>query len=304
MGYFGLPALFGSTYFASSLNILFFYLTWTTLVLSHPPLGIELLGSFAVRIIFYWIPTLLFTLLELMMPGISDDLKTRRGKQITVDVMLWVGLITFINQVIATGIQGLLHALFVYTLAPKYPLFNIGTTLPMPWNIIKHTLIVLSLREILTYSIHRFLLHNTQRFTRLPRFHTIHHKYADSPCFALKADYAHPVDYIILQFIPLYLPAYLFRIHLLTFFFILAIVSIESAIIYSGYDIFWGLLGRTVRRIDRHHSPKGKSMDFGIWGIVDWNAGTAGGRRSETADTIGLDEGLVKELRKRKMELS
>ena len=304
MGYFGLPVLFGSTYFASSLNILFFYLTWTTLVLSHPPLGIELLGSFAVRIIFYWIPTLLFTLLELVMPGTSDDLKTRRGKHLTVDVMLWVGLITFINQVIATGIQGLLHALFVYTLAPKYPLFNIGTTLPMPWNIIKHTLIVLSLREILTYSIHRFLLHNTQRFTRLPRFHTIHHKYADSPCFALKADYAHPVDYIILQFIPLYLPAYLFRIHLLTFFFILAIVSIESAIIYSGYDIFWGLLGRTVRRIDRHHSPKGKSMDFGIWGIVDWNAGTAGGRRSETADTIGLDEGLVKELRKRKMELS
>ena len=304
MGYFGLPALFGSTYFASSLNILFFYLTWTTLVLSHPPLGIELLGSFAVRIIFYWIPTLLFTLLELMMPGISDDLKTRRGKQITVDVMLWVGLITFINQVIATGIQGLLHALFAYILTPKYPLFNIGTTLPMPWNIIKHTLMVLSSREILTYSIHRYLLHNTKRFALLPCFHTVHHQYADSPCFALKAHYAHPLDYITLQFIPLYLPAYLFRIHLLTFFVILVIVSLESAIIYSGYDIFWGLLGRAVRRIDRHHSPKGESMDFGIWGIVDWSAGTVGGGRQETGNTIALDEELVKELRNRKKKLS
>jgi len=304
MGYFGLPALFGSTYFASSLNVLFFYMTWMTLVMSHPPLGIELLGSLVVRIIFYWMPTLLFILLELGMPGTSGDLKTRRGKRITADVLLSVGLITVMNQVIATGIQGLVYTLFTYIFTPKYPLFNIATTLPMPWNIVKHTLMVLSLREILTYSIHRFLLHDSKHFPRLSRFHTVNHRYADSPCFSLKAHYAHPLDYVLLQVIPFYLPAYLFRIHLLTFFFILAIVSLESAIIYSGYEIFWGLLGGAVRRIDRHHSPDGESRDFGIWGIIDWSAGTAGGKsRSEEGGAIDLDEELLKELQKRMTKL-
>jgi hypothetical protein len=306
LGYFGLPALFGSTYFASSLNVLFFYLTWSTLIMSRPPLEIELLGSFAVRILFYWIPSLVFTLFELGMPGTSKELKTRRGKKIAAKVMLRVGLSALLNQVIATGIQGLVHALFAYILTPKVPAFGVGTILSMPWNIIKYTLFVLMLREFLTYVIHRYVLHDIRRFPRLSCLHKVHHQYANSPCFALKAHYANPLDYLILQFIPLYLPAYLFRLHLLTFFVILSIVSLESALIYSGYDIFWGLLGRAVRRIDRHHRPGGESMDFGIWGIIDWMVGTAGGRgRSEEEDgAIDLDvDQFLKELRKRKINL-
>jgi sterol desaturase/sphingolipid hydroxylase (fatty acid hydroxylase superfamily) len=304
-GYFGLPTLFGSTYFASSLNVLFFYLTWSMLIMSHSPLEIEVVGSIAVRLIFYWIPALMFTLFELGMPGMSRDLKTRRGKKVAGDVMFSVGLYSLLNQGIATAIQGLVHAAFAYLLTPKYSLFNIGTTLPMPWNIIKDTLVILILREILTYPIHRYVLHNRRNFPRCARLHQVHHQYAESPCFALKAHYAHPLDYLLLQFLPLYLPAYLYRLHLLTFFVILAIVSLESALIYSGYDIFWGLLGGTVRRVNRHHSPGGDDKDFGIWGIIDWTVGTAGGRSrpEEEGGAIDLDEEIFKELRKRKMKV-
>lgn len=65
---------------------------------------------------------------------------------------------------------------------------------------------------------------------------------------------------------------------MLTFFLTLTIASLESALKYSGYDIFWGLLGGTVRRIGRHHRPGGDCMDFGIWGVLDWCFETVGGR--------------------------
>src|ERR1700737_2747456 len=57
-GYLGLSSILSSNYVASSLNLMFFWMTWTTLVMTQPPLRVELLGSFAVRVLFYWIPTL------------------------------------------------------------------------------------------------------------------------------------------------------------------------------------------------------------------------------------------------------
>jgi hypothetical protein len=289
MGYFGLSSVLSSNYVASSLNLLFFYLTWTTLVMSTPPLHIEILGSFAMRVIFYWIPTLLFTLFEVVMPGLSGDLKIRGGPRIRGKELFWIGLNGLMNQLLATAIQGAVQFTYARLLMRKVPVFNIGTTLPMPWHIVTDILSILAIREVITYTLHRYVLHNPRRFRILSRYHSVNHKFPKTPTFALKAHYAHPLDYFLLQFLPLYLPAYLLRVHLLTFFLTLAIVSLESALIYSGYDIFWGLLGGTVRRIDRHHCPGGEKMDFGIWGILDWVTGTAGGRSRPEEEGGAID---------------
>jgi len=159
----------------------------------------------------------------------------------------------------------------------KTPVFDIGTNPPLPWNILKNIFLIIAIREVITYVVHRYILHNPRRFPRFSRFHKVHHQFAKYPTFALKGQYYHYIDYFLIQFLPLYLPAYLLRVHLLTFFLTLAFVSLESALIYSGYDIFWKLLGNTVQGIDRHHRPGGDRMDFGIWGILDWFCGTAGG---------------------------
>src|SRR5689334_23268494 len=45
------------TSYSTSLNLLFFYLTWSTLVLSHPPLRVEVVSSLAVKILFYVLPS-------------------------------------------------------------------------------------------------------------------------------------------------------------------------------------------------------------------------------------------------------
>ena len=302
LGYFGISSVLSSTYFSTSLNLLFFYLTWGLLIMSQPPLRIELLGSFAMRFIFYWIPTLLFTLFDAAVPSLSADLKTRRGPYVPAKEKAWIALISLTNQLLATGLQGLIHFSYSTLLMKKKPVFDVGTALPLPWNMISDILLILAVREVITYFPHRYVLHNPSRCKTLSRLHAVNHRYSKSPCFALKAHYAHPLDYFLLQLLPLYLPAYLRRVHLLTFFLTLAIVSLESALIYSGYDIFWGLLGGTVRRIDRHHSPRGQNMDFGIWGIIDWVAGTAGGRSrpEEEGGAIDLNEGVHNEFEKRK----
>jgi Fatty acid hydroxylase superfamily len=302
MGYFGISNVLSSTYVASSLNLLFFYLTWATLIMTQPPLRIELLGSFAMRILFYWIPTILFTAFEGLMPGLSSDLKIRSGPSVGGKDKFWIALNGLMNQVIATVIQGLIQFSYSKLLMQKSSVFDIGTTLPLPWNIATDILLLLSVREVITYTLHRFILHNTRRYKQLSRLHSFHHRFPKSPTFALKAHYAHPIDYFLLQFLPLYLPAYLRRVHLLTFFVTLAIVSLESALIYSGYDIFWGLLGGTVRRIDRHHCPGGEHKDFGIWGILDWVSGTAGGRSrpEEEGGAINVNKEVSKEVNKQK----
>jgi len=302
LGYFGISSVLSSPYLSTSLNFLFFYLTWTTLIMTQPPLRIELLGSLAMRLIFYWIPTLLFTLFDTALPSLSGDLKMRHGPYIPAKEKAWIALIALTNQLLATGLQCLIHFSYSSLLMKKQPVFDAGTTLPLPWNMISDILLILCIREIITYSLHRYLLHNPSRYKTLSRLHAVHHRYAKSPCFSLKAHYAHPLDYFLLQLVPLYLPAYLRRVHLLTFFLTLAIVSLESALIYSGYDIFWGLLGGTVRRIDRHHSPRGQNMDFGIWGIIDWVAGTAGGRSrpEEEGGAIDINEEVHNEVDKRK----
>jgi hypothetical protein len=152
LGYFGLPSVLSSNYIASSLNLLFFYSTWAMLVLSLPPLRVELLGSFAIRFVFYWIPTILFTAFDGLMPGLSSNLKIRRGRQIAGRDLFWVATNGLLNQGIATAIQGVIHFTYAHLLTRKTPVFDIGMILPLPWHIGKEILLIFAVRELATFT--------------------------------------------------------------------------------------------------------------------------------------------------------
>jgi hypothetical protein len=100
--------------------------------MSQPPLRVELLGSFAIRVISYWIPALVFTLFEAGMPGFSGDSKIRRGRPAVGKQTFWVALSGLMNQAIATGIQGIVQFVYAKLLMHKEPVFNLSTTLPFP----------------------------------------------------------------------------------------------------------------------------------------------------------------------------
>lgn len=69
------PSLFAS--YATSLNFVFFYMTWSTLVLSHPPLRVILAGTVIARLMFFVIPSLLFFLADTLLPSIAVAFKAQ-----------------------------------------------------------------------------------------------------------------------------------------------------------------------------------------------------------------------------------
>ncbi len=93
---------------------------------------------------------------------------------------------------------------------------------------------------------------------------------------------------MLTRFLPAYLPAVVFRFHLLTYHLYIAIISIEETFAYSGYSVLPSsfVLGGIARRTDAHLLCKGKG-NFGPWGLVDWLSGTTVG--ADVADDVEAD---------------
>ena len=84
---------------------------------------------------------------------------------------------------------------------------------------------------------------------------------------------------LLTRFLPAYLPAVLFRFHLLTYHLYIALISIEETFAYSGYSVLPSsfILSGIARRTDAHLLSKGKG-NFGPYGLMDWICGTAVGQ--------------------------
>ncbi|PWW77353.1 hypothetical protein C7212DRAFT_174006 [Tuber magnatum] len=228
---------------STSLNLLFFYITWSTLLLAHTPLRIELLGTLISRFIFFWLPALFFYLLDTALPSVTSELKTLAG-----------------------------------TNARQYPrsvgwkgAVRVSSGMPLPGGIVWDLVRGLVSKEILQYYLHRCVLHST------PGMHT-RWQHADPippPLWPALAHYDHPLPYLVYRFIPVYAPAAYFRFHALTFFTFIAIVSLEEALTHTGYGklFFSGLLSGAGRRSAVHFASGGRG-NYSTWGVLDWLHGT------------------------------
>ncbi|KAE8149292.1 hypothetical protein BDV25DRAFT_4267 [Aspergillus avenaceus] len=279
--------------YSTSLNIVFFYMTWTTLVLSHPPLRVELFGTIAVRLLFYLLPSLLFFLFDILTPSAAVVVKaqgepglpsgSKRGKIRKQDLKV-AGWAVF-NVIMGIAAQAIIEEIQTRWLGMRSAL-RVSMKLPMPWEMIKDLLRGLLLREVLTYNIHRFILHSPEQ--QVARYHRKWYHALRTP-FPLTAHYDHPIAYLLSNFLPTYGPAMLFRFHILTFLLYLTVISLEETFAYSGYSVMPTsfFLGGIARRTDMH-LLSGAEGNFGPWGILDWICGTTVGNEDEDE----LDEAL------------
>lgn len=158
LGYFLMPSL--GTY-SASLNLLFFYMTWSTLVLSQPPLKVEIVGTLGIRILFFLIPSTLFFIFDSLLPSLAVGIKgqgasalpTRtggvRGARRGSGRPQWyqvIGLSLF-NVCLGVAIQAGVELLFTEVFHIRSAL-RVTTTLPMPWSIAKDVIRGLVLREV------------------------------------------------------------------------------------------------------------------------------------------------------------
>ncbi|KAK3939005.1 hypothetical protein QBC46DRAFT_388871 [Diplogelasinospora grovesii] len=268
------------TSWSTSLNLLFFYMTWSTLVLSHSPLKVELYGVTALRLVFWLVPSLLFLLFDTLVPSLSETIKFNsslpRLDSRTITKLVTLALFNF-------GLETALEfgsSLFLSTMLQE-PVFRTSTTLPLPWQMIKHIALLFTAREFLTYYIHRYLLHppTTQARKQTGGISTLHKNYAHNlrgPPFSLQLMCDHPLPFLLHRFLPLYIPALALRkdLHVLTYFAFVGLATIEETLSMSGYTVIPGIImGGITRRNALHYCrPVG---NFGCWGFLDWVHGTS-----------------------------
>ncbi|KAJ5291757.1 hypothetical protein N7478_001008 [Penicillium angulare] len=303
--------------YATTLNVVFFYMTWSTLVLSHSPLRVELVGSFVVRLLLFIIPSSLAFLFDILtpsaavhikahgeagLPGLPSGIKRGKVRPMVLKVAAW----SLFNMIMGTALQAGIEHLLVRILKVRSAL-KFSVFFPLPWSMAWSLLIGLILRESITYGLHRHILHNSRSvFTKyLAKCHNDWYHSLEVP-FPLTAHYDHPLVYIIGRFIPTYLPAMLLRYHMLTYVLYLAIISVEESFAYSGYTIMPTkfLLGGIARRMDYHLISKGEG-NFGPWGILDWVFSTTIGESDIEEDLMAeMDEAEIEKQVRKQLEAS
>ena len=256
---------------STSINILFFYATWSTLVLTHHATTIHASALLVMRIFLWLAPSLLFLGFDTLVPSLAGGMKFAGADSLPRRPHRLVALSVF-NMLLVTGVEAALA--YGFNFATGKPLFRTTSTLPLPWQLFKHSITLLTAREILTYYTHRFLLHARDR----PYLTRLHTRWAHAnPACSLQLYADHPLPLLVLHLVPVLLPSLIIRPHLLTYVLFTALCTAEGTFTTSGYSYVPGFfLGGIARRTAAHYASGGKA-NYGAWGVLDWVHGTSMG---------------------------
>lgn len=289
LSFLALPFFSGTS---TTVSLAFFYLTWSAFVFSHGPHAVEIYGNVFVRLLCFVAPALLLALFDSAVPAVGRGLKNRGASHLPLaqfgrNKLFEVAGVAVANIALSIAVQAALE--FVVTdIFHLRSLLKVTTLVPLPWNILKHIVIGFALRGILIYIAHRYLLHTFS--SPLKTWHLRWQHSVKLP-FSLVAAYDHPINFLLLEWLPAFLPAYLFRFHVLTWHLFLALCSLEELLVYSGYAVLPSqiiLLGMA-RRTDEHFAlvDEGKKAgNFGRTGILDFVCGTTCNVENDAMDDV------------------
>jgi hypothetical protein len=277
LSFLALPFYAGGS---TTINLVFFYLTWSTLVLGHDQLTVEVIGTLIVRLSLFLVPALAFLAFDCVLPNISKTIKARGetqlpSKQLDRNTLLIVVLVASSNVLLAVMVQTGLEFLFTEILHLQ-SILVVSIAVPTPLTMLKDVVKGYAVRGITHYAIHRYLLHTYQSILRTWHLEWQH---SISLPFSLVASYDHPIVFLLAGWFPTILPAYLFRFHVLTFQIFLALTSLEELFVYSGYAVLPSsiVLVGMARRTDAHFvvvKEQQKVGNYGHLGVLDFVCGT------------------------------
>ena len=240
---------------------------WSEVVAKYPPSVVELGVVFAMQMLAFWVPATIYLGIDQLFPAFSNRHKIqserRQPSWEQIKHCIWhVGL----NEIIGL----LLQVLIRHALGWDKTLFAVERELPSISTIGLDFLYGLAAREISFYYLHR-LFHHPRIYKYV---HKKHHSFTAPIAFA--AQYAHPIEHITANVIPIAVPLAVRRANLLSFAFFASFELWEAAADHSGYD-FAKLPPSRIH--DLHHEKF--NVNYSTVGIMDWVHGT---------DTVGWDK--------------
>lgn len=274
---------------ATSANILVFYVNWAGLVLSHPAVNIHIAGVLIVRLVCWLLPSLLTLVFDLILPYRAARLKLAGGASLPprrLMPVLRVTALALANLALTVGAEYACSSGFRAT--ARAPLLRTSAITPRPWLLFRHLVILCLAREVLGHYIHWRILHARVSSGLLAalfvRPHARYvHGYAPRAPFSLLLFADSPLPSLMLRFVPVFLPAVLLRPHILTYLLFLALTTIEETMAMSGYSVVPGLYMRgVVRRTALHFASAGR-VNYGHYGLLDHVHGTRMNKRSSAA---------------------
>ena len=143
--------------YGTTLNLLFFTMTWAILIKTNNPLHVEILGTLGIRLLFYILPSLGFLAFDSAMPALAVGIKELGHTALPMSAENWgrkgrwwkVALVSLGNVLLGIAIQTGIELLFTQILHLQSVL-KLSTGLPMPWGIAKDLFFGLLSREVRT----------------------------------------------------------------------------------------------------------------------------------------------------------
>ncbi|KAH6675224.1 sterol desaturase family [Verticillium dahliae] len=232
-------------------------MTWTTLVLSHSALKIELVGTLGLRLVFWLLPSLVFLLFDTLIHTLASlsSMAATSALPPTDPVFLARTLgLSLVNLALAVGLEAGIS--IAWTTAFQTPISQ-----PRP-----HPAVPGPPRALRAAA------------TPWPPSK----KHAQPPqraAFSLLLFAEHPLPFLVHRVLPLYLPSLALRPHLLTYFLFVGLCTLEETLATKWVlDRSPGIMmGGITRRTAGHYAGGGRG-NYGAWGLLDWAHGTSVGK--------------------------
>lgn len=179
---------------------------WSDILSTYSPQRIEFIGTLLVQVVSFWIPSLFYLALDTIAPAFSERHKIQPApKQPTRRDILHCFWVVTQNQILSSILH--LSLINITSHLGSKPSYRVEVALPTAFEFARDFILSLLLREALFYYSHR-LLHVPYLYKLI---HKKHHRFT-AP-IALAAQYAHPIEQIFANALPISLPPQILHSH-------------------------------------------------------------------------------------------